>query len=440
MKSFFYMLYNVMLHGAIPAANLYAHFNKKVSEGIRGRNGFRERWTGFARKLTGNNPTVWFHVSSAGEFEQARPVMERLVEKLNGDVDTVLTFFSPSGFNFYERHNKMKIAGGTSLVDYLPFDTRSNMSFCLETLRPDVIVYTKYDVWPNLASEARSMGIPQILISAAIAPTSKMLLPLVRRFYKSVYSNLSSIAAISEEDEERFKLLTGNGTEIFKAGDTRFDRVYERAMNGDFSPPGALLNRDKKIVIAGSTWPPDEEVVIEGFADAKEKIRDTVLMIVPHEPASKNISRIEKHLSRYGLTHRLYSNLGDSGKIPCDCIIVDGVGFLAELYRYGTVAYVGGAFTTGVHSVLEPAVMGIPVLFGPKHENSREAREMIEAGAARSITNKDDFSLELSSFIIDEEKRIEAGRRAKSYIEENLGATEKCVDVILRYLEKSDSR
>lgn len=379
-----YALYNIMLPAVRTAARIASLYNDKIAEGLKGRKGLEERWHRKAAALGRDRRLIWFHVSSVGEFEQAKPVMNLLADRLGKGTEIALTFYSPSGMNYYERFDHSKRIDAVRFVEYLPVDTRRNARFCLETLRPDAMVYVKFDLWPNLIVEAARRGIPQVLVSGTLSPGSKRLSWLARGFYADVYSRLDAIAAISDEDAERFRkgLKVSQRTrasgsrrdvrepassgesrapEIITAGDTRFDQVCRRIDSSTVTLPGALMGCPKRFLIAGSTWPRDEEVVIPGYARLMKKFPDAGLIVAPHEPTPQRLGEIDASLTREGIPYTLLSAIGDEGSIDTPAIVADGIGYLAELYRSGFCAYVGGSFTTGVHNVMEPAVLELPV-------------------------------------------------------------------------------
>jgi len=432
-----YNIYNIIISVGEKFVKLYTPFNEKLSEGLKGRESMQMKWLEKSKLLEEEYPNIWFHVSSVGEFEHALPVISKLSSELQNRINIVVTFFSPSGYNFFSQNKNHLKNTAIKFIEYIPIDTKENMSFCLDLIKPSLIIYTKYDVWPNLAFEARSRGINQVLISASLSENSRMLKPIVRSFFKDVYSNLTAIASVSEQDRDRFRnFLNKAPTKIVAVGDTRFDRVYSRAKDTSFIPYPALKNSPRVKVVAGSTWRPDEEIVIGGFTQFKNRHnQNPLLIIIPHEPTTKRIEEIEAILSKYGLSFTLYSNLKEKNTLEEDTVIVDGLGFLAEIYRYGELAYVGGAFTTGVHSVLEPAVFGIPILFGPKHRNSPEAIQLAKIGAGVVVKNKDDIEIALSKYLLENRIRENAGKKALNFIQENLGATDRCVSLIMDYLK-----
>jgi 3-deoxy-D-manno-octulosonic-acid transferase len=427
-------LYNLLLPAAAAWARISARFDPKIAEGVEGRRGLRKRWTEKAAALDPGTKTIWFHVSSVGEFLQARPVMDLLAENHRDTVQLALTFFSPSGMNYFERHDRSSKNPSLVFTDYLPLDTMSNVRFCLETLRPDMIIYVKFDLWPNLILEAKSAGVPQVLVSGTLSPGSKRLSGPARRFYGSLYSALDAIAAISDEDAMRFRERLEGDTEIVTAGDTRFDQVCQRVDTSSVKIPAAVLEDPRQLVIAGSTWPKDEEIVIPGFARVLESRPGTAMIVAPHEPTAERLAEIEQALDRNGLRHKRLSSLEDRDSgVPV--VIADGVGYLAELYRAGDLAYVGGSWTTGVHNVMEPAVLGLPVFFGPKIDNSWEAGMLVRLGAGKVVTTSGKFAEEASALLTDEARLRELGDAAADFIRGSCGAAPRCLELIEKYID-----
>jgi 3-deoxy-D-manno-octulosonic-acid transferase len=458
-----YVLYNVMLPAARAIARFAALYNDKIAEGLAGRKGLEERWHRKAAGLDRGKQLVWFHVSSVGEFEQAKPVMNLLAERHGKDLQIALTFYSPSGMNYYERFDRSKRIDAVVFVDYLPVDTRRNMRFCLDILRPDAIVYVKFDLWPNLIVEAERRGIQQVLVSGTLSPGSRRLSWLARGFYADVYSRLDAIAAISDEDAERFRQgfdipqppgeggSGGNGPkpptigasrvpEIVSAGDTRFDQVCRRIDSSTVSLPSTLRDCPKRFLIAGSTWPRDEEIVIPGFARLMKKFPDAGLIVVPHEPTPQRLGEIDTSLILEGIPYTLLSVIGDEGHLDTPAVVADGIGYLAELYRTGYCAYVGGSFTTGVHNVMEPAVLELPVFFGPRIDNSYEARKLVELGVGRIVTSAREFADAAGMIFADAELRDELGRSGARFIRNHCGAAIHCVDLIETHLKHHPHR
>ena len=418
-------LYNLVFPAAGALAHASAWFLPKMREAMAGRRGYRERWEALRRDLPAQ--PVWFHVASVGEFEQARPVISAL-EQTRPDVPVVLTFSSPSGYHFARRKETVG-TGSVRFIDYLPLDAAHTMRFCLDCVRPRALVLVKFDIWPNLVWEASDRGIPILLIDATLSASSRRLSIAGQWLYRDVYRRIDRILAISDDDARRFaKSVPGHGR-IEVTGDTRFDRVMERwrvRRDGGLDLP----NDGAPTLIAGSTWPPDEVRLLPAVARLLREHAALRFVVVPHEPTPGHVERLRRWAGNEGFTAATAS----AGVAGARVVIVDVVGILAEAYRAAHVAYVGGGFTTGVHSVIEPAIAGIPVLFGPRHHNSFEALQLATRGGAVPIQTADDAHAALERYLTDEAARAAAGRAARAYVESQLGATETCMAALAPYL------
>jgi 3-deoxy-D-manno-octulosonic-acid transferase len=415
------MAYDCMLPIGSAAALLAAPFHTKVRETLRGRIGLRARWRSKAASL-GRSP-IWFHVSSVGEFEQARPLISALKERFP-TTPIAVTFFSPSGYRF-AASRRDEIAGEIDFIDYLPLDFAWNASFCLALLKPRLLVFVKFDLWPNLIWKARAMGIPVVLIDGTLSPSSRRMSAAGRFVYRSVYEAIDRILAISPEDAERFERCVPNHASITAVGDTRFDRVAQRSRTVLPRPPAF---EGRRVLVAGSTWPPDEERLLPAAAEILGDFPEALLLVAPHEPTGERVEELLAWAESRGFEAQRFSRLPASPGPRV--VVVDRVGILAELYRFGEIAYVGGAFSTGVHNVIEPAIMGIPVLFGPSHDNSHEAVELIGFGGAVEVDSREEMLETLRSLYADAKKRRDTGEKAGAYVLGKLGATRRCLDAI----------
>jgi 3-deoxy-D-manno-octulosonic-acid transferase len=399
----------------------------KLARGIRGRRGAVERIEGWAaehRRL--GAALVWFHAPSVGEGFQARAVIEALRSK-RPDVQVAYTFFSPSAESFAAR-------APVDVTDYLPLDIPEEMDRLLDALSPGAIVFSKTEVWPNLTERAALRGIPTFLLSATLPEGSSRLRGPARRLLSPAHARLSRVAAISGEDADRFAALSVPAANRTVMGDARFDQVWRRAASARDSESVARLRDPSRLtLVAGSTWPPDEERLIQAFAETASP-RPSRLIIAPHEPTEDNLAGIEARVARWSLTSGRLGEAETSGA-GARVIIVDRVGVLGDLYALADIAYVGGGFgNAGLHSILEPAAFGAPVIFGPKHSNAREAAGLIAAGGARSVIDGADLRSVLNVWTTDEGERLAAGSRAQSFVKQHLGAAERGADIILEGL------
>jgi len=417
--------YNALLPLARVAARLAAGRRPKLRAGLEGRRGAVARLAAFGAVHGGR--CVWFHAASVGEYEQTRPIAAILRER-RPDLVPLQTFFSPSGYEYAAR------LGEAPHFDYLPEDTPAAVAQVLDAIRPRALVFAKFDLWPNLIVAAAARGIPVLLFDATLQPRSWRSRVLVRRLYRQVYERLRIISAVSAADAARFRAIVPGHPAIVVDGDTRFDQVVRRRVAARrVGLAAALLQTPRPFtLVAGSTWAPDEAALLPAWAGVAARHPDARLVLVPHEPTTAHLAATERALGALGLASRRYSALDPEAPLAESVVLVDRVGILAELYETGDAAYVGGAFTTGVHNVLEPAIMGIPVLFGPRHHNAPETDMLLDAGAATVIRSRADLGAALGSLAGDAAYRRAQGKRARAVVEANLGASERCVEHLLR--------
>ena len=429
-EAFARAVYNALVPAGVAAGGVAARFNPKLREALDGRRGFRERWSAFAASL--DRQPIWFHVSSVGEFEQARPVITGLQSRVP-DTPVVLTFSSPSGYHFARKREPLDGSTNLRFIDYLPVDTRANMRFCLNALDPSLLVLVKFDLWPNLIWETHDRGVPIVLIDATLSPSSRRLSGAGRLLYRPVYECLDCIMAISDDDAARFaESVPGHGG-ISVTGDTRFDRVAERRrqQQGQAFP---YRRGDGRVVIAGSTWPRDEEHLLPALSQLAAADPALQFIVAPHEPSADHVDPLRAWAQSQELSCRTVSDGPRDNDIEARVVIIDAVGYLAEAYASADVAYVGGAFSTGVHSVIEPAIAGLPVVFGPRHDNAFEALRLIELGGGFCGRNQQEIHGALDRLLHADGALESAGAAAVAYVESQLGATEKCLAAIDEYL------
>ena len=432
---FWKTLYNTLV---IPALTVgfysAARFSPKIREGLAGRQSVFDSITEQLNSARMLNQTVWFHFTSVGEFEQAKP----LIEALKDEVRIVLTYFSPSvhpNVTRYPHHDA---------AIYLPLDSSRNAERLLEIIKPSLLIFSKFDIWPNLVWCATKHKVPVALIAGTLHPKSKRLTPFARPFFREVHRHISVHCVISKDDAERFRLICPPTAQIEVTGDTRFDRVYERAVavNGqaEFFPGQSTLQRP--ILIAGSTYSEDEQVALEAYRRLRENASHTPgsnnlphLILVPHEPTTERIDEIRAQLDYLGLSGACFSELQDGVDLSqTDVIVIDTVGLLAQLYGLSDVAFVGGSFHGSVHNVMEPAALAKPILFGPTIHNAYEAGILKTRGAAQLINDAGEMADVLRSLFSDAAKRTRMGQIGKQAIEENLGASERTLAQIRPYL------
>ena len=428
-------LYNTLVIPALTVGfYIAARFSPKIREGLAGRRGVFdsiEEQLSSARELS---QTAWFHFTSVGEFEQAKP----LIEAFKDETRIVLTYFSPSVYSNVANYPHYDAA------IYLPLDTSRNVERLFQIIKPSLLIFSKFDIWPNLVWCAAKYKIPVALIAGTLHPKSKRLGFFARSFFRDVHQHISAHCVISDDDAQRFRTICPPSAQIEVTGDTRFDRVYQRAIAVDgtieFFPGQSTLQRP--ILIAGSTYLEEEQVVFEAFSRLRENAShnpdcDSLphLILVPHEPTAARIDEIQTQLDRLELSWVCFSELQEGvGLSQTDVIVIDTIGLLAQLYRLGDVAFVGGSFHGSVHNVMEPAAMAKPILFGPTIHNAYEAGILKARGAAQLVNNAEEMTEALTALLSDERKRIQMGQIGKQVIEENLGASERTLTQIMPYL------
>ncbi len=356
---------------------------------------------------------VWIHAASLGEFEQARPLIERL-RTMQPDRKILLTFFSPSGYEVRKNYDKV------DCVVYLPFDTPANVRAFLDAASPRMAIMVKYEFWGNYLTELSRRGIPTYIISAIFRPQQ----PFFRKWGGMFRRMLGCFTRLYVQDEDSRRLLASIGIDrVTVCGDTRFDRVSQ-VMESAFELPAVEhFMRDARFAfIAGSSWPGDEEKYIPWLnSHAADGVR---AVIAPHE---FDAGRLEALLSQFGGEAELLSRVDERGDAleGKRVVIVDSFGKLSGLYRYGDLAYIGGGFGAGIHNINEAAVYGIPVVFGPKYSKFKEAVDLIRLGGASSVTDVAGCAAVLDGYFADKAVLSEAGRKAGDYIRRNIGATDK---------------
>jgi 3-deoxy-D-manno-octulosonic-acid transferase len=421
MKKLWQIIYNTLF---IPllylALKFISLFKPKIRKGIRGRKRIFEELILNKISLNQSKKIIWFHSSSLGEFEQAKPIIEKL--KKETDTIIVVSFFSPSG---YENSKKYPYA---DIITYLPFDSQWRAKRFIEVISPDLAVFMRYDIWPNHIWTLKKKNIPCLLVDATMKKNSPRKLPIIRSFHKYLFEDFTKILTVSEEDVQGFMSFKCKNVQIKKVGDTRFDRVYNRSLA---SKESKIINpevlKGNKVLVAGSTWPQDEEVLIPAFLKLLKFDDNTVMIIAPHEPTLLNLEKLEHEFSGVVSFIRL-SNINNYGNQRI--IIVDSIGVLSILYNYADASFVGGSFKMNVHNVLEAAVYGVPVLFGPKIENSQEAKRLAELGGGVLVKDKRELYRSLRKLFSDEKFRTACGKKSFDYVEEHRGATDRIIKEI----------
>ena len=401
---FFYTL-------AIAAAS---PFHKKARQMMRGR---RESFRILREKVKAGERYVWFHAASLGEFEQGRPLMERLRAE-HPEYKILLTFFSPSGYEVRKNY------AGADIICYLPFDTPGNVKRFFRLVQPEMAFFIKYEFWTNMITACQRRGIPVYSVSSIFRPNQ-----IFFRWYGRKYAKvLRRIRHFFVQNEESRHLLRGLGiSNVTIVGDTRFDRVMDIQRAAKELPLVEKFRGDAPFTfVAGSSWPPDEDLFIPYFNEH----RDMRLIIAPHVIDEDHLRQIEGKLTRPSLR---YTQATEENVGAAECLIIDCFGLLSSIYRHADFAMVGGGFGVGIHNVPEAAVYGIPVIIGPNNERFREAQELLASGGCREVTDRDEFHSTMNRLIDNERFRKLCGRKCAEYIEGGAGATEKIYNHVFRH-------
>ena len=399
----------------------------KLREGDRGRRGAEarlRRWAEASRDR--DRPLVWFHASSVGEGLQAESVLLEL-RALLPHAQYVYTHFSPSATTLARRIP-------ADAADFLPYDLPGRSSRLLDALAPDLLVFSKLDLWPELATRAAQRGATVAIVAATVSPGSGRLRWPARQLLQPGYAAVSAAGAIADDDASRLERLGVPKERIRVLGDPRFDSVVAKVGAVAAEDPLLRFGRGAPTLVAGSTWPADEAVLLEAFSRLRVRRADARLIVVPHEPTAAHLASLESNVARAGLPVPVRLSVAE-GAVPL--LVVDRVGVLAAIYGAGTIAYVGGGFgQAGLHSVLEPAAWGLPVAFGPEWRESRDAALLLEAGAALALPrgSASDAATALSGawneWIGDERRRAQQGSRARAVVGQGLGAARRSAEML----------
>ena len=413
------MIYNIVIYFVLWGIAIASLFNEKVRKMWRGE---REAFKILKQKVDPNAKYIWFHAASLGEFEQGRPLMER-IRKDYPQYKILLTFYSPSGYEVRKNYE------GADIICYMPVDTRLNAIRFLRLVRPVMAFFIKYEFWSNFLHILKHRNIPTYSVSS-IFREDQVFFKWYGRSYAGV---LKCFTRFFVQNEESKRLLEGIGiTAVDVVGDTRFDRVLqikeaakqlpicEAFRTGVASSQSAdVPHHDFKVFVAGSSWPPDENIFIPFFNEHK----DWRLLIAPHVIAEEHLKLIlslikDKKVVRY--TQTTPEEAADA-----DVLIIDCFGLLSSMYNYGDVAYIGGGFGVGIHNTLEAAVWNMPVIFGPNNKKFQEAQGLLKSGGGFEINTYEDFSGLMSSLMNDETFLNQAGDKAGAFVAHLAGATDK---------------
>lgn len=413
------MIYNIVIYFVLWGIAIASLFNEKVRKMWRGE---REAFKILKQKVDPNAKYIWFHAASLGEFEQGRPLMER-IRKDNPQYKILLTFYSPSGYEVRKNYE------GADIICYMPVDTRLNAIRFLRLVRPVMAFFIKYEFWSNFLHILKHRNIPTYSVSS-IFREDQVFFKWYGRNYAGV---LKCFTRFFVQNEESKRLLEGIGiTAVDVVGDTRFDRVLqikeaakqlpicEAFRTGVASSQSAdVPHHDFKVFVAGSSWPPDENIFIPFFNEHK----DWRLLIAPHVIAEEHLKLILSLIKGKKVVR--YTQTTPEEAAEADVLIIDCFGLLSSMYNYGDVAYIGGGFGVGIHNTLEAAVWNMPVIFGPNNKKFQEAQGLLKSGGGFEINTYEDFSGLMGPLMNDETFLKQAGDKAGAFVAHLAGATDK---------------
>lgn len=399
-------VYNTCIRISSLATRLATPWNQKAKLMVQGQD---KTINYLKQKLDPQGGYIWIHTASLGEFEQGRPLIEMIREQ-QPEAKILLSFFSPSGYEVRKNYDKV------DAVCYLPMDTPGNARQFVDAVKPSMAIFVKYEFWGNYLSELKSRDIPTYIISSIFRPQQVFFKPWGGTFRKM----LSCFTHLYVQNEQSRELLHGVGVDnVTVCGDTRLDRVLQiKSAAREFDSIEKMVAGCKNALVMGSSWEPDEDIVLPYFNSHPEM----KLIIAPHEFDENRLSIMMSHITR---PVARYTQLEGKDTSQLDCIIIDCFGLLSSLYRYGTIAYVGGGFGSGIHNVPEAAVYGIPVIFGPHYEKFREAVELNACGGGFAISDSEQCHRVLDKFLSNDEARQLAGEVSSHYITTHTGATQR---------------
>ncbi len=409
------VIYSIAMYIFVLGALLASLISKKTRKLVEG---IPQTFKILKAEIKPDDRVVWFHAASLGEFEQGRPLMQRLREE-HPEYKILLTFFSPSGYEVRKNYH------GADVVCYLPFDTPGNVHSFLRLAHPEIALFIKYEFWMNYLTTAKKKGVKLYSVSSIFRE---------KQYFFQWWGTMKPLKQFDHlfvQNEESKRLLNEHGIDcVTVVGDTRLDRVIDIKNAAAPLPLVEQFVADSPCFIAGSSWGPDEEIYIPYLAQQK----DWKLIIAPHVISAVHLKSINKLLEDNGLGAVMYSELeaGTASVTNERVMIVDCFGKLSSIYRYGKIALVGGGFGVGIHNVPEAAVYGIPVLFGPNNRKFKEAQDLKRCGGAFEYNDEQSFSAIMDKFIDNPQTIDEAGRKAGSYINGNAGAANKCFNMIFK--------
>jgi 3-deoxy-D-manno-octulosonic-acid transferase len=404
------LIYNFLFYCLLPILKLVSFFNSKLNLGLEGRKNYQKEIS----KIPRENQIIWFHCASLGEFDQGLPLMN-LFKKKYPYFQIVVTFFSPSGYLHYQKRKNP-----VDFALYLPFDTQTNAKEFLSLLKPKIGFFVKYEFWPNFLNEAKNQGIPVFSVATILRPNQ-----IYFKWYGGLFRNaLKNVDYFFTQNKETGDLLEKMGIKNYHIiGDTRFDRVLQNKMlfeqtksSSDFDIFNRFLGEEKAIIF-GSSWSTEEQILFSYLAENKSQ----KVILAPHNVSESNIESLQNKLGKNAVRFTKFESDFDKQQV----LILNTIGHLSTAYSFGKVAFVGGGFSGSLHNILEPAVFGLPVFFGPKHEKFPEANEFINQGIGFQVKSFQEFKKKLNEI---EPKLNSLYQKTIEYVENQQGASTKIIE------------
>ena len=406
------VLYNLSIFFYSILIKLASPFNTKASQTMNGRCRVFDE---LPNKIKHDRPIIWIHCASLGEFEQGRPLIEA-IKKQHPKYQIFLTFFSPSGYEIRKNY------GLADYIYYLPADTRNNARKLIELVNPEIVFFVKYEFWFHHIQELRQRNIPLYLVSSIFRKNQLFFqnTPWGKWYRKMLFG----FDHFFVQDEQSVELLGSIGLKnVTKAGDTRFDRVAEIARNGKDIALVENFKGNRQLVVAGSTWKPDEDMLIK-YIHAHPEIK---FIIAPHETKRGNIERL---ISQLKTPVVCYTEATQETVMNKQVLLVDTIGLLSSVYKYADLAYIGGGFGVGIHNTLEAAIFGMPIVFGPNYLKFNEATSMVKLDIAYPVNDYSELKTILDSLLTDSEKRKKITSACINFTQQNIGATQTIINIV----------
>jgi len=407
------IIYNLFIYLYGLGIRIASKFNEKAKLWIDGRENWKQK---IKENIQFDDKVIWIHCSSLGEFEQGRPVIEKLKKEFTTH-KIALSFFSPSGYEIQKNYP------GADYIFYLPLDTKANAKALVKALNPEILILVKYEYWFNLLRRLEKRKVPVIVISAIIRENNIFFKPVGSWFRRRI-ARINHFFVQNEDSKSLLAAIRVN--QVTVAGDTRYDRVKEISHSDVHLPFIENFKNNQKLIVAGSTWIDDEDILVNYINGNLPQ--DWKIIFAPHKINAKDIQKLKEKIK---LPTAIYSESQNQDLSQFQVLILDTIGILTKVYAYATISYVGGGYTkTGVHNTLEPAVYGVPIVFGPTYNLYLEAIELIQIGAAQSFRNQFEFDEIFKELISNDENRNSRGKIAADYIQNKPNSTQ----IIVSYL------